>query len=253
MRIGLCAAALAILVSSSSLIAQTQDRAIGTWTLNLAKLKYAPRPTAPEPDDQVRGGRQGVRLTTRGEDSEGRPIRLEYVTNYDGENWPVTGAPDYDTVVLRVIDASTLEIIRKRIGLVVQTVRRVVSKDGTALTTVTTGVDGAGRHVKDVAVFDVSSPEDISQQREGLMDITTILIQALSGLVGGNVAGLLNKAKSLGPTLNSILGAVGGVAGGQLLGGQVGGLLGNGTAGTAGASAIMGLLVPLIGGFFKKS
>jgi len=99
-----------------------------------------------------------VRVTTQGEDAEGRPIRIEYVANYDGKNWPVTGAPDYDTVVLRVIDASTVEITRKRIGLVVQTVRRVVSKDGNALTMVTTGVDGAGRHVKEVAVFDRQQP-----------------------------------------------------------------------------------------------
>ena len=39
------------------------------------------------------------------------------------------------------------------------------------------------------------------------------IIQAISGLVGGNIAGLLAKAKSLGPILNSILGA--GCAGGR--------------------------------------
>src|SRR5690606_35623035 len=48
------------------------------------------------------------------------------------------------------------------------------------------------------------------------MDFTAILIQLVSGAVGGNVGGMLNKAKSLGPMLNSVLGGVGGVAGGQL-------------------------------------
>ena len=84
------------------------------------------------------------------------------------------------------------------------------------------------------------------------MDVTSILIQLVSGAVGGNVGGLLNKAKSLGPLLNTILGAVGGIGGGQLLGGQVADLIGNGTVGNVGASAIVGLVLPLIGGMFKK-
>lgn len=31
------------------------------------------------------------------------------------------------------------------------------------------------------------------------MDIAGLLIQALSGVAGGNIAGVVNKAKSLGP------------------------------------------------------
>lgn len=84
------------------------------------------------------------------------------------------------------------------------------------------------------------------------MDLTTLLIQAISGAVGGNVGGWLNKAKSLGPLVNTILGAVGGVGGGQLLGGTLTGLLGNGTAGNVTASTLIGLLLPLLGGLLKK-
>jgi hypothetical protein len=84
------------------------------------------------------------------------------------------------------------------------------------------------------------------------MDVTSLLLQLVSGAVGGNIGGLLNKARSLGPLLNTILGAVGGIGGGQLLGGQAADLIGNGTVGTVGASAIVGLLLPLVGGMFKK-
>jgi uncharacterized membrane protein YeaQ/YmgE (transglycosylase-associated protein family) len=80
----------------------------------------------------------------------------------------------------------------------------------------------------------------------------SLLIQIVSGAVGGNIGGLLNKAKSLGPMLNTILGAIGGLGGGQLLGGQAAGLVGNSTAGTVGASALVGLVLPLLGGFLKK-
>ena len=80
------------------------------------------------------------------------------------------------------------------------------------------------------------------------MDLTAVLVQLIAGAVGGNVAGLANKAKSLGPLLNTILGALGGVGGGQL--GEA--ALGGGTATDIGASAVVGALLPLIVGMMKK-
>jgi hypothetical protein len=80
------------------------------------------------------------------------------------------------------------------------------------------------------------------------MDLTAVLIQLISGAVGGNVAGLANKAKSLGPVVNTVLGALGGLGGGQLANGALGG----GTATEVGASAVVGALVPLIVGMLKK-
>jgi len=154
LRIGLCAPALAILVSVSTLIAQTQDRAIGTWKLNLNKSKYAPGPPPRSLAITFEPAGRGVRVTIRGENADGQPIHAEYVANYDGKNYPVTGARDYDTVVLRRIDASTVESTHKRIGLVVLTLRRVVSKDGMVLTAVTSGTEASGRKIKNVAVFD---------------------------------------------------------------------------------------------------
>jgi len=50
------------------------------------------------------------------------------------------------------------------------------------------------------------------------MDITTLLIQLISGALGGNVAGSLWKNISLGTLGNSIAGIVGGGLGGQILG-----------------------------------
>lgn len=80
------------------------------------------------------------------------------------------------------------------------------------------------------------------------MDLTSLLIQLVAGAAGGNVAGALNKARSLGPLLNTILGAIGGVGGGQLAVQTLDG----GTAGTVGLSAVVGALLPLIAGFLKK-
>ena len=80
------------------------------------------------------------------------------------------------------------------------------------------------------------------------MDLAAVLVQLIAGAAGGNVAGLAAKAKSLGPLLNTILGALGGLGGGQLAGSTMGG----GTATEAGASAVVGALVPLIVGMLKN-
>lgn len=49
------------------------------------------------------------------------------------------------------------------------------------------------------------------------MNITALIIQLVSGAVGGNVAGSLMSKFNLGPIGNSIAGIVGGGLGGQVL------------------------------------
>jgi uncharacterized membrane protein YeaQ/YmgE (transglycosylase-associated protein family) len=50
------------------------------------------------------------------------------------------------------------------------------------------------------------------------MDVVGLLTTIISGGVGGNVAGMLMKEKSLGTLWNTIVGVVGGGLGSQLLG-----------------------------------
>ncbi len=45
-----------------------------------------------------------------------------------------------------------------------------------------------------------------------------VIVQLISGAVGGNAAGALMKKSSFGTLINSVLGIVGGGLGGQLLG-----------------------------------
>ena len=49
------------------------------------------------------------------------------------------------------------------------------------------------------------------------MDLTALIVQLVSGAVGGNVAGAALKNFSLGTTGNSIVGILGGGLGGQIL------------------------------------
>ena len=49
------------------------------------------------------------------------------------------------------------------------------------------------------------------------MDISSLIINLISGAVGGNVAGAIMKEKSLGVLGNSLAGVVGGGLGGAIL------------------------------------
>jgi len=71
--------------------------------------------------------------------------------------------------------------------------------------------------------------------------ILPLLIQLISGAVGGNVAGALMKKFSLGTLGNSIVGILGGGLGGQLLG-----MLGISTG--AGGMDVAGILGSIAGG-----
>lgn len=80
-----------------------------------------------------------------------------------------------------------------------------------------------------------------------IVDPTTLLIQCVAGAFAGNLVGVLRKGRSLGPALNTVLGAIGGVAGGSLLGGVVVG----GTAGMSGTAFISGGVLPIVIGWLR--
>src|SRR5262245_50854428 len=75
------------------------------------------------------------------------------------------------------------------------------------------------------------------------MDATSLIVQLVSGAVGGNVAGALLKKFSLGRLGNSIVGIRGGGLGGQRLG-----MLGVGSGGQAGGSLDIGSILASVAG-----
>jgi len=90
------------------------------------------------------------------------------------------------------------------------------------------------------------------------MDITSLIIQLVSGAVGGNIGGALFKNLSLGTTGNSIAGIIGGPLGAMLLsqlglggGADAGGL--GGILSSVGGSGVGGVVLMLIIGFVKKA
>lgn len=129
------------------------DPAIGNWKLNLAKSKFA-RGTAPmnlRVLIEVAG--QGVKVTSTTLRANGKTIVVHYTAYLDGQDYPVTGSPDYDTVSLKR-NGTTVEGTRKQAGKVVQHYQRVVSEDRKTMIVATTGQDATGQTLNSVAVFD---------------------------------------------------------------------------------------------------
>ena len=139
--------------SSLSSFAQT-DPIIGTWELNLAKSKVSPGPPPKSQTLTYEAAGQGVKITVKGTDAEGKPIDSQFTANYDGKDYAVTGNPGWDTITLKRIDAYKSESTRKKAGKVVGTATRVVSKDGKTLTLTEEGVTAKGEKFRNTVVYD---------------------------------------------------------------------------------------------------
>lgn len=141
--VGLALVTAALLSGCASMAAS--DPGMSTWKLNVEKSRFSPGP-APRSlvatfEPTADGG---VRLTAAGVAADGRPIATEYIARYDGKDYPLKGSAVADTVVLRRIDARTIERLDKKAGKVVQTQTRVISPDGKTSTIAVKGTTASG-------------------------------------------------------------------------------------------------------------
>jgi hypothetical protein len=91
------------------------------------------------------------------------------------------------------------------------------------------------------------------------MDFTSLALQAVAGLVGGNVGGAALKNSNLGGLGNTIAGALGGIGGGSILPSLLPGLLGaaadgsGNLIGSLASGGIGGIVLQLVAGFIKNA
>src|SRR5215510_4835147 len=130
------------------------DPIIGTWKLNLAKSKFSPGPPPKSQTVTYEAVGQGVKVTAKGTDAEGKPLDIQTTANYDGKDYPVTGIPDWDTIAWKRIDAYKIEVTRKKAGKVVSTATNVVSNDGKTRTITEKGVNAKGEKISITWVYE---------------------------------------------------------------------------------------------------
>ena len=148
------ATTLLLVAFALSVSAAAADQQSGTWKMNPAKSKYSPGPAPKSVTVKIESDADNIKLSSDGIDAAGNPTHVEFTAKYDGQDYPITGVPNADTIALKRIDASTTESTAKKAGQVVMTVRSVVSKDGKTRTSTFKGTDAQGQDVNNVVVYD---------------------------------------------------------------------------------------------------
>ena len=130
------------------------DQQSGTWKMDPAKSKYDPGPAMKSITVKIESDGDNIKLSSDGIDAAGNPTHVEFTAKYDGQDYPITGVPNADTIALKRIDASTTESTSKKDGQVTMLVRSVVSRDGKTRTSTFKGKDAKGQDVNNVVVYD---------------------------------------------------------------------------------------------------
>jgi len=115
--------------------AATPDPAMGTWELNVAKSKLTSGPMPKSQSRTYTKSGDSITLVMKSVGADGKESTMRATYKLDGKDYPVTGAPGWDTLSGKQIDSNTAEFSLKKDGKVVGKTSRTVSKDGKTMTT----------------------------------------------------------------------------------------------------------------------
>jgi hypothetical protein len=147
-------AAMLAVGSAAVVAAPAADPVIGTWQLNVARSKFSPGP-APKSDSRTYAATdQGIAMTWKSVGADGKEIVAKSTFKADGKDYPVTGAPNFDSLSLQQVDDHTVKSTQKRGGKVIGTTTRTVSRDGKVLTLTSKGTSPTGAPYDNVMVYD---------------------------------------------------------------------------------------------------
>ncbi len=139
-------------LSGTAIAADAPDPVIGTWKLNTAK---STGPTLPKSETRTyAASSDGIVLTWKRVGADGKESSVSTTFKYDGKDYPVTGSPDFDALNAKRVDAHTIESTQKRMGKIVGTTKRTVSKDGKTLTLASKLTNATGEVTSTTLVYD---------------------------------------------------------------------------------------------------
>jgi hypothetical protein len=101
----------------------------------------------------VEADENGLKFNEDLVDDKGETHKLSYEAKFDGKDYPVTGAPDADSISYQRLDAHTLKGTLKKSGKVIAKLKVVLSKDG-KITTVSYIDYSQATPVTSTAVYD---------------------------------------------------------------------------------------------------
>ena len=129
---------------------------MGSWTLNVAKSKFSPGPAPKTATVTFSAAGDAVKAVIDTVSTTGAKVHWEYTAACDGKPHPVTGNPDGDMVVVKRVNATTVESAYTLKRKPTTTNARVVSKDGKTMTVTSKGMNAQGQKVDNLQVCEKS-------------------------------------------------------------------------------------------------
>src|SRR5262245_23489378 len=87
-------------------------------------------------------------------DSAGKKVHAEWTGKYDGNEYPVSGSPDIESLAYKKIDDRNYESTNKQGGKTSAAAKIVYSADGKTRTVTSSGTSTKGQKVSATAVYD---------------------------------------------------------------------------------------------------
>jgi hypothetical protein len=122
---------------------------IGSWELNIAKSKFTSGPVLKSQSRTYSQSGDSIAVVIKSVGSDGKETTMQTTYKLDGKDYPVTGAPGWDTISGKQVDSNTAEFTVKKGGKVIGKVSRTVSKDGKMLTSRQNTTTAKGKLVLD--------------------------------------------------------------------------------------------------------
>jgi len=127
---------------------------VGSWKLNAAKSKFSSEAVGRAQTLTFETTPAGIKLTAEGTDAQGKAMRGEYTSSFDGKDVAWTGNPSADVASPKRVDDNNFENVWKLSGKHTMTSKVVVSNDNKTLTVTQTPSGEKGQAAPSVAVYD---------------------------------------------------------------------------------------------------
>jgi hypothetical protein len=141
------------LLSARPGMTQSGDAANGVWTLDLEKstIVSGEAPRSQTRTYEVSG--DTIREIVDTTDARGRWTHSDFRGRLDGNDYPVTGHPDSDTVALRRVGADVVQGVHKKSGKPVINATRTIEKDGKTMTVKKYGTAANGEKIDQILFY----------------------------------------------------------------------------------------------------
>lgn len=152
-----CASLIALLLTAAGPLRAQSNADAGVWKLNVAKSKYVPGPGPRSQTRTVVPQGNGWKVTIEGVSGTGKTTNYSYITNYDGQDSPLSGVgfpSGSDTIAIKRVNADTTTQTDKKDGKVITQGTRVVSKNGKVETIHAKGKDLDGKPINNLVVYE---------------------------------------------------------------------------------------------------